>query len=271
MSQNKGMHVWERIVALVLASVVIITLIVYVFFLPERTDSATIGLIRFFAALLAGLSAYLFAGNLDLEGKMPLGKLGVRASGAFAVFLAILLFFYWGIPEPDGRSNDEANSSTDSNSTVPIESQTSTAQPLEEQASSPGFEITDVIATANPDGGSWTLDFRLLNNSATSVTLSRIRFVTEKYEYFPSDRVSGLEVSATYEVDLEPLEKDGSKVEHTISHVLKPLEADRFKIIIGRTDVYWVDRRVWHLKPTLITSAGEKEWSTIEIVVPAPR
>jgi hypothetical protein len=61
MSENKDLHTWERLIALGLAGVVIATLIIYVFFLPERTDQATIGLIRFFAALVAGLSAYLLS------------------------------------------------------------------------------------------------------------------------------------------------------------------------------------------------------------------
>lgn len=103
MSQNKDLHKWERLVALSLAAVVIITLIVYVFFLPSRTDSTTAGLIKYFAALVSGFSAYLFAGNLELEGKIPLGKLGVRASGAFATFFAVLVLFYWGIPEPSNE------------------------------------------------------------------------------------------------------------------------------------------------------------------------
>ena len=141
MSQGKGLKTWERLIALGLAGVVIVTLITYVFFLPEKTDQASVGIVRFLAALVAGLSAYLFAGDLDIEGKVPFGKLGVRASGAFAAFLAILLLFYWGIPPEPQNGDSETSGSTVTPAEIDVSQNISLGERLLIQSSDSEYKV----------------------------------------------------------------------------------------------------------------------------------
>ncbi|AFY68527.1 hypothetical protein Pse7367_0210 [Thalassoporum mexicanum PCC 7367] len=90
------MSSWERGAGLVLASVVIAAFIVFIFFPPELSG-ATLAVIRFLAAISAALSAYLFVGDFYAEGKLPFSKLQVRATGAFAAFVLVLLLFYYSL------------------------------------------------------------------------------------------------------------------------------------------------------------------------------
>jgi hypothetical protein len=68
-----------------------------------REDPFTHRILGFFAALVAGYSGYLFAGNLGLEGKAPFGKVWVRASGAFAAFIIVFIVFNF-IETPESNS-----------------------------------------------------------------------------------------------------------------------------------------------------------------------
>ena len=67
-------------------------------------NSGTLAIVRFLAAAFAGISGYLFSGNLGLEAKIPWNKTQIRATGTFAAFVVVLLLFFYGVPgieEPD--------------------------------------------------------------------------------------------------------------------------------------------------------------------------
>ncbi len=88
---------WERIVAVVLATGVIISFVYFVVN-PPAENSTALPIIRFLAATASGLSAFLFVGGLDLEATLPFKKGAVRAAGGFAVFIAVFFLFFYGIP-----------------------------------------------------------------------------------------------------------------------------------------------------------------------------
>ncbi|OPF15015.1 hypothetical protein B1L04_20840 [Microcystis aeruginosa KW] len=96
---------WEKIVAIFLATVVLGTFIFYVFNPPPTAD-ATLALIRFLAAAFSGLAAFLFVGDLNLEGTIPGldNKVKVKAAGGFAAFLLVFVLFFYGI-KPSEDSN----------------------------------------------------------------------------------------------------------------------------------------------------------------------
>lgn len=96
---------WEKIVAILLASVVLVTFIFYVIN-PFPTADATLAIIRFLAATFSGLAAFLFVGDLNLEGTIPGldNKVKVRAAGGFATFLLVFFLFFYGI-QPSANGN----------------------------------------------------------------------------------------------------------------------------------------------------------------------
>ncbi|AOY81276.1 hypothetical protein BJP36_16555 [Moorena producens JHB] len=98
--------VWERRIGLALACLVVIAFIVFIFYRPE-VNSTTIAVIRFLAALVAALSAYLFIGNIGLEGQLPFTKLQLRAAGSFAVFIAVFFLFFYPIDGLETPNNVE--------------------------------------------------------------------------------------------------------------------------------------------------------------------
>ena len=61
-------------------------------------SNGTLAIIRFLAAIFAGISAYFFTGGLGLEAKIPFSKTQLKATGAFAAFIVVLLIFFYGIP-----------------------------------------------------------------------------------------------------------------------------------------------------------------------------
>lgn len=101
---NSG-STWEKIVSICLAAIVLGTFIFYVFNPPPTADG-TLALIRFLAATFSGLAAFLFVGDLNLEGSIPglNDKVKVRAAGGFAAFLLVFLLFFYNI-QPQGNSN----------------------------------------------------------------------------------------------------------------------------------------------------------------------
>lgn len=96
--------VWERRVGLGMAFVVMITFIVLIFNPPPQ-HSLIFPIVRFLAALVAALSAYLFVGNIGLEGELPFSKLQIRAAGTFSVFITVLILFGYGIPLTPSPNN----------------------------------------------------------------------------------------------------------------------------------------------------------------------
>jgi hypothetical protein len=103
-NQPKNNSTWEKIVAIILATIVLGTFIFYIFSPPPTAD-ATLAIIRFLAATFSGLAAFLFVGDLNLEGTIPrLNKLKIRAAGGFATFVLVFILFFYGI-KPSGSSN----------------------------------------------------------------------------------------------------------------------------------------------------------------------
>jgi len=94
----------DRTLGFTLASVVVTAFIAFIFIPPEHLNPATLPVVRFLAALSAALAAYLFMGSMRLGGQMPLfNRMEVRAAGSFAVFLIVLLLFFWGLPTSGER------------------------------------------------------------------------------------------------------------------------------------------------------------------------
>jgi hypothetical protein len=87
----------DRLVAYVFAAPVLAALI-YLVLNPQLVSSGTLAIIRFLAAVFAGISAYSFTGTLGLEAKIPFSKTQLKATGAFAAFIIVLLIFFYGIP-----------------------------------------------------------------------------------------------------------------------------------------------------------------------------
>jgi len=87
----------ERGIALAFAGTVLVTFIILVLN-PRLMNGGTLAIVRFLAAIFAGIAGYLFAGNLGLEAKVPLNKTQIRATGAFAAFVLVLFIFFVGVP-----------------------------------------------------------------------------------------------------------------------------------------------------------------------------
>ncbi len=83
---------WDQKLGLLLAFIVVVSFLYFVGN-PPQEGSFTLPLLRFVAALIAGTSAYLFTGSLHLEGTIPLSKIQIKTTGAFAAFMAVFIFF----------------------------------------------------------------------------------------------------------------------------------------------------------------------------------
>lgn len=88
----------ERGIALAFSGAVLVTLIVLVLH-PQLIQSEALAIVRFLAAIFAGIAGYLFAGSLEIEAKIPLNNTQIRAAGAFAAFIVVLLLFFYGVPK----------------------------------------------------------------------------------------------------------------------------------------------------------------------------
>ncbi|MGK7954819.1 MAG: hypothetical protein AB4063_06095 [Crocosphaera sp.] len=98
---------WESRIGLALACIVVIAFIIFIFYPPD-INGTTKAIIRFLAALISALSAYLFVGNLTLEGPLPFTKLQIRTAGAFATFLAVFFLFFH---QPENLDSEEVDTS----------------------------------------------------------------------------------------------------------------------------------------------------------------
>jgi hypothetical protein len=87
--------------ALIPGGLVLITFIILVLY-PRNMDGGTLAIVRFLAAILAGLSAYLFTGTLKIEIRLPIGN--IQAAGAFCAFVITLIIFFYGIPSGESFS-----------------------------------------------------------------------------------------------------------------------------------------------------------------------
>ncbi|MGF1938707.1 MAG: COR domain-containing protein [Nostoc sp. ChiQUE02] len=87
----------ERGIALAMALAVLIVFIVLVLN-PRAMEGGTLAIVRFLAAAFAGISGYLLTGSLNLEAHVPLSKTNIKATGAFAAFVLVLLLFFYGVP-----------------------------------------------------------------------------------------------------------------------------------------------------------------------------
>jgi hypothetical protein len=93
----------DRRLGLLLAFIVVCSFIYFLFNSPEENPTL-LAIVRFLAAIVAGLSGYLIAGTLELQGKLPFNKIQIQAGGAFAAFIMVFLLFFVGvpnIPEPE--------------------------------------------------------------------------------------------------------------------------------------------------------------------------
>ncbi|MBD2500458.1 leucine-rich repeat domain-containing protein [Anabaena azotica] len=92
----------ERGIALGMALVVLMLFVFIVIFLVRQSSTSgqnlLLPLVRLLAAVFAGIIGYLVTGNLGLEAHVPFSKTHIRATGAFAAFIVVLLLFFYGIP-----------------------------------------------------------------------------------------------------------------------------------------------------------------------------
>ncbi len=135
---------WERFIGLLLAIGVVIAFVAFLFTHPE-IKQLTLPIVRFLAALAAGLSAYLFAGSLDFVGSLS-NRLQIRAAGAFATFVVVFFLFNYGL------SSDLAVSNPPPPSPPPeIDNQELPNSPLElEDEISPDYStLEELLSSAN--------------------------------------------------------------------------------------------------------------------------
>lgn len=112
----------ERGIAYGLACAVVVTLITLVLH-PRVMNGGTLAIVRFLAALASGLSAYLFLGEVQIQGTIR--KTAVRASGGFALFIIVLLLFFYGVPSSDSEGKSGVNVTLNPpNNEIPYESAT---------------------------------------------------------------------------------------------------------------------------------------------------
>lgn len=92
----------ERIVSLLFAFPTLGTLI-YLALNPHSLNSGALAIVRFLAAICAGMAGYSFTGSLDLQTSFD--KTQVKAAGGFAAFVLVLIIFFVGIPQVSSSDN----------------------------------------------------------------------------------------------------------------------------------------------------------------------
>ncbi|MDZ8257319.1 COR domain-containing protein [Nostoc sp. ChiQUE01b] len=105
----------ERGIALAMALAVLVVFIVLVLN-PRAMEGGTLAIIRFLAAAFAGISGYLLTGSLGLEAHVPFNKTNIKATGAFAAFVLVLLLFFYGVPASE--NSDKPKPISDANTTI---------------------------------------------------------------------------------------------------------------------------------------------------------
>lgn len=134
MTQDSGSPAnnhWERRAGLVCAGFVILAFIYYVFNPPASGDASN-AIIRFLAAMTAGLSATLFIGTLEIQGRQR--QAIIKATGGFAIALIVLVLFFYGIPSAPSQFPTDAEVSV-----LPAETTTwsSRATAIDNQSADP--------------------------------------------------------------------------------------------------------------------------------------
>ncbi|MFN6567249.1 COR domain-containing protein [Dendronalium sp. ChiSLP03b] len=94
----------ERGIALGMALAVLMLFIFLVIQSGTPGQSVILPLVRLLAAAFAGIIGYLVTGNLGLEAHVPFSKTHIRATGAFAAFIVVLLLFFYGVPTSDNST-----------------------------------------------------------------------------------------------------------------------------------------------------------------------
>lgn len=128
------------------------------------------------------------------------------------------------------------------------------------------LRVTDILVGRSRTGKNRALDFRLLNNSKETVTISRLRLSMLSYKAEMSISMSPLSSSAGYAVELDALTETDGFVEIPVSHVIQPGAADRFEITLGSKTIT-SNKHLWKLKPTLFTSEGEVSSPDVSISI----
>jgi hypothetical protein len=100
---------------------IVIVAFIYIALNPQKIeDSLRPAIIRFLAALGAGVLGYLFSGNLVAY--LPIKQAQVRATGGFASFVLVLVLFYVGLPSPNLPTNNPSAPSKTQSFNSPIDS-----------------------------------------------------------------------------------------------------------------------------------------------------
>ena len=104
---NNSSPLWERIIAIILASGVLLTFVLIIFN-PQQLNTSTFAIIRFLAAFTAAVAGFLFIGTLELS--VNLNKGIIKGTGAFAIFIAVFLLFYHELPSDSNQDFERKNS-----------------------------------------------------------------------------------------------------------------------------------------------------------------
>jgi hypothetical protein len=132
------------------------------------------------------------------------------------------------------------------------------------------LEITDIYLS-NGEEGTKKLDFRVLNNTTKTITISRLRLYTISYKNLMEGEpvpYSFSPITATYEVDLSELNNEGDQLQIPIAHELKAKSSDRFVVVVGMKNLQRSDRLKWELKPELVTNLGVVSHPKLTIILP---
>ncbi|MGK7892888.1 MAG: COP23 domain-containing protein [Xenococcus sp. (in: cyanobacteria)] len=179
---------WQKIVGLILAVLVIITFIFFVFNPPEM-NSLTLPIIRFLAALVAGWSAYLFTGSFKLKGSLT-SKLQMRVTGTFAAFISVFLLFNYGIQGTFTSSSPSSeivvvhNPNTNSQVNLPTPTEKVTANYICQQLSDGTFATSARTSIGDVPLIKWTKQI-----SSQWTPQERCQTVAERFQNYDNSGV----------------------------------------------------------------------------------
>jgi|SRR5215471_224932 len=129
----------------------------------------------------------------------------------------------------------------------------------------PKLEVTDILVDTDRPDHTAVLDFRVINRSDKTLTISRVRFeVVSVEEHW---LLGALQSSAKYDLDISELAKPGDHAEVAVSNVLPPSGADRFLLVLAAKNMDMGTKRIWQLRPVLVTSEGESEAPPVTVVL----